>query len=195
MELGISEWLLPPIFAWRSPVWGDPVLFMSWAGGGQEDPPQHHPPTPLQVFGPNSVQEDRGGLLGRWWCWTSAGRHWVEPHVNSVSEAAGSDLDLLDLSLKETRRSWEAELARTRPECDTSNDDLDPEDFVVNVSCTLNLLQSTNSESSTTHHWSWPRRSSPSTMGWRTRTPSGTCASTARTIQPKPSRFARTRLA
>lgn len=38
--------------------------------------------------------------------------------------------------LKETRRCWEAELARTTPESGASNKHLAPEDFVVKVSFT-----------------------------------------------------------
>lgn len=65
-----------------------------------------------------------------------------------LSEAAGVDLPSSSgslSSLKDTCRSWEAELARTIPECG-SDVPLNEEDFVVRVSFTSRLLLSINAE-------------------------------------------------
>lgn len=52
---------------------------------------------------------------------------------NTLTLLVKTFIALLDPSFKGMRRSWQAELARTRPECGTSNKDLDPEDFVITV--------------------------------------------------------------
>lgn len=97
------------------------------------------------MFGPNPVQDDRDRLPGR--CWGLRG---FDVHggaeTSAPGEAAGVDLPSSSgsfSSLQDTCRSWEAELARTRPESGTYYGPLNPEDFVVRVSFTLNLPLST----------------------------------------------------